>query len=55
MIRIKNKPTHGVRCMLIGGGSTLIKCNNAKVQEQVYQQEKKKIGTLYRYVKKVGL
>lgn len=54
-MRIKNKPTHGVRCMLIGGGSTLIKCINAQVQERVYQAEKKKVGTLYRYVKKVGL
>lgn len=52
---IKKKPTHGVRCMLIGGGSTLIKCIDAKMQEKVYQQEKKKVGTLYRYVKKVGL
>ena len=55
MIRIKKKPTHGVRCMLIGGGSTLIKCINSTVQDEVYKREKKKVGTLYRYVKKVGL
>lgn len=55
MVRFKNKPTHGVRCFLIDGGSVLIKCNNAVVQERVYKEEKKKVGTKYRYIKKVGL
>jgi len=55
MVRFKNKPTHGVRCFLIGGGSVLIKCINAEVQERVYQAEKKKVGTKYKYIKKVGI
>lgn len=55
MVRFKNKPTHGVRCFLVGGGSILIKCINATVQDRVYKEEQKKVGTKYSYIKKVGL